>query len=52
VTLDTTRRYPRTEREAFRPLQDTGLSGPYLRPGLLAFLTRALRALLAPKGPK
>jgi hypothetical protein len=52
VTLDTTRRYPRTEREAYPLRHDTGLSGPYFRPGLLAFITRALRALLAPKGPK
>jgi hypothetical protein len=48
--LDTRRTYPRTLREAYPLRHDTGLSGPYVRPGVMAALLRAVRRLLESKG--
>jgi len=50
--LDTRRTYPRTLEQAWPLRHDTGLSGPYVQPGVMAALLRAVRRLLESKGPQ
>lgn len=42
---DTRRTYPRTMEQAWPLRHDTGLSGPYVRPGIRAAISRLLRRI-------